>query len=248
MAFQRHQRHRMPRLLAVAAGLAIVAIGVSSVVLAPRPDRYAPTGPSRPVPPDPAAYVDISGMHADIGGDPAASSMSPVESTSPTATDGANGISFERPVAWARWQPNEHDPITDGPLIYLSTDPLLAACATAADTAPNPPDGQGRACDWPLTSLSSNGVFVSWVNTRLLEPLPSTGEVLPMSGASARLQIERPGSCGQIGGDETVSVLVPIGQPTPLSNLAVVACLRGPDVALAEAQLRAMLVSATVER
>jgi hypothetical protein len=194
------------------------------------------------------AYVDISGMQADLGGDAAAPSRSPIESTSLTVTDAAHGISFERPVTWTRWQPNEHDPINDGPLIYLSTDPLLPACATAADATPNPPGAQGWACDWPLTSLSSNGVFVNWLNKRLLESMPSAGEVLLMNGESARLQIERPGSCAQIGGDETISVLVPIGQPTPLSNVAVVACLRGPDVATAAAQLRALLASARVQR
>lgn len=78
-------------------------------------------------------------------------------SVATTVADSANGISFERPNTWTRWQPNQHNPINDGPLIYLSTDPLLAACATATDTTANPPDAQGRACAWPLTSLSANG-------------------------------------------------------------------------------------------
>ena len=162
--------------------------------------------------------------------------------------DFADGISFERPSAWTRWQPNDHDPINDGPWAYLSTDPLLAACATRPPAAPNPPDARGRACDWPLASLSPNGVLVSWINTRILLPLPTAGDVVDLGGEHARLQLARPGSCAAVGADETLSVLVPIGQPTPLSNLAVVACLRGPDLATAEAQVRAMLASATVER
>ena len=104
------------------------------------------------------------------------------------------------------------------------------------------------ACAWPLRSLSPNGVLVSWVNGRTLAPLPTSGEVLSMNGDSTRLQIERPGACQAIGADETFSVLVPIGQPTPLSNVAVVGCLRRPDLATAEAQVRAMLASATVVR
>jgi hypothetical protein len=104
------------------------------------------------------------------------------------------------------------------------------------------------ACDWPLASLSPNGVLVSWVNNRIVAPLPTAGEVLPVNGESTRLQIERPGACQTIGADETLSVLVPIGQPTPLSNIAVVACMRGPDLATAEAEFRAMLASATVTR
>ena len=69
-----------------------------------------------------------------------------------------------------------------------------------------------------------------------------------MNGDKARLQIARPGTCRAIGADETISVLVPIGQPNPWSNIAVVGCLRGPDLATAEAQVRAMLASATVGR
>jgi hypothetical protein len=57
--------------------------------------------------------------------------------------------------------------------------------------------------------------------------------------------MERPGSCGQIGADETVTVAIPIGQPTPLSNISVYACLRGPELSSAEAEVKAMLRSAT---
>jgi hypothetical protein len=173
-----------------------------------------------------------------------APSKSPSVAT--TVADSANGISFERPTSWTRWRPNQHDPINDGPLIYLSTDPLLAACATATDTTANPPDTQGRACAWPISSLSEDGVFVNWVTSRILVPRPNAGEVIAMNGERGRLQTERPGSCAEIGADETISVWVPIGQPTPLSNVWVVACLRGPDMATAEGQVRAMLASAVL--
>ena len=179
---------------------------------------------------------------------PSSASPTVLASVATTVTDAANGISFQRPATWTRWQPNQSNPINGGPLIYLSTDPLLPTCATAPEASPNPPDARGMACEWPLTSLLPNVVFASWVNRRILAPLPTAGEVIPMNGETARLQIERPGSCGVIGADETISVLVPIGQPTPLSNVAVVACLRGPDLATTEAQVRTMLASATVRR
>jgi hypothetical protein len=109
-----------------------------------------------------------------------------------------------------------------------------------------PPDGQGRACAWPITELGSNGVLVIWLTTRVLQPLPSTGETIEVDGATAHLQITRPGGCGVMKADETIDVLVPMSQPTPISNIAVVACLRGPDLATAEAKVRTMLRSATV--
>lgn len=134
--------------------------------------------------------------------------------------------------------------MSSGPLIYLSTDPLLTTCAVAPWETPNPPDAQGYACTAPLASLGPEGVLVTWYTTRVLQPLPSAGEPIEVNGAEGRLQVERPGGCSAIGAAETINLLVPLYQPTPLSNIGVEACLRGPDLAEAEAQVRAMLVSA----
>jgi hypothetical protein len=175
---------------------------------------------------------------------PALLSASP--SAAAVVTDTANGISFDRPASWTRWLPNAHDPINDGPLIYLSTDAMLPTCATTPQESPNPADSRGRACDWPLGELAPNGVLVTWLTTRILAPLPSSGDAVEVNGATGRLEIEKPGPCSAVGADETLDVLVPIGQPKPWSNIAMVACLRGPDLADAEAQVRAMLASAMV--
>lgn len=136
--------------------------------------------------------------------------------------------------------------MNDGPLIYLSTDPLLPTCATTPQATPNPADARGLACDWPLGELAPNGVLVNWLTTRILVALPSAGDAVKVNGATGRLQIEKPGSCAAVGADETLYVLVPIGHPKPWSNIAVLACLRGPDLATSEAQVRAMLASAKV--
>jgi len=181
----------------------------------------------------------------------------PMPSLTPEASpvaDSVDGISFERPVSWTRKQPNVFDPINDGPLIYLSTDPLLPECATALGQPRNAPDSQGRACDRPLTSLSPNGVLVTWESTRILEPItdpnrdPTASPLITIDGIDTALHVAFPGTCVAIGGDETITTTIPIGQPTPVTNLAVVACLRGPDIGTAESQLRAMLESTTVRR
>lgn len=158
--------------------------------------------------------------------------------------DSANGFSFDRPLNWQRWQPNQHDPATSGPLLYLSTDDLLPNCAAAPGASPNPPDGQGYACTWPLRELERDSVLVVVYTTRILVPLPTSGgNQIHVNGASAQLQIAKPGGCGAIGADETLDVMLPIGQPTPLSNIGLMACLRGPNLALSEAQVGAMLAS-----
>src|SRR5690349_10274918 len=40
-------------------------------------------------------------------------------------------VSFERPAAWPASLPNDHDPINDGPLAYVSSGPLDAGCAVS---------------------------------------------------------------------------------------------------------------------
>jgi hypothetical protein len=159
-------------------------------------------------------------------------------------TDSGMGFTFERPRSWQPWQPNEHDAMTSGPLLYLSTDDLLPSCAVAPDATPNPPDEQGDACTWPLTDLQPGGVLVTGYTTRLLVPLPTSGgKQIEVGGVSAQLTRAKPGECGAIGADETLDVMLPIGQPTSLSNIGVMACLRGPNLTLAESQLEAMLAS-----
>jgi hypothetical protein len=162
-----------------------------------------------------------------------------------TLTSAAGGMTFERPSTWVPWQQNLHAPFTNGPLLYLSTDPLLSACAVAMGAKPNPPDSAGQACQWPLTTLSAGGVLVEWINDRILTPLPTTGEAITMNGSTARIQTALPGSCATIGADVTLVVLVPTSVSATMSNLSVIACLRGPDLGASEAQVRAMLESAT---
>jgi hypothetical protein len=222
-----------------------------------------------PVPPPPTSppcwsqpgirSVVLDGATGEVisqsfSGPPASASQQPEPTTAPPTppptlawvVDQSSGISFERPSNWARWQPNHHNPINDGPLIYLSSEPLLPDCAVAPSATPNPPDAQGRACDWPLASLAPNGVLITWLTTRILQPLPTAGEVVDVNATTAHLQVDKPGGCVAVGADETLELLVPIGQPTPESNIAMVACLRGPDLATSEAQVRAMLASARV--
>lgn len=199
--------------------LAMVAIACATSATVPTPTGYAGTPP---------AGANQSPSAADV------------------VNDAADGISFVRPASWSRSVPNAHDPDNDGPLIYLSTEPLLAACAAPVGSSPNPADSRGLACEWPLHELGSDGVLVTWLTTRILVPLPSAGEPIDVNQASARMERTAPGTCGAIGGDETLYVAVPIGQPKPWTNVAVLACLRGPDLAAAEAEVLAMLESARV--
>ena len=165
-----------------------------------------------------------------------------------TALECSHGIAFERPETWEMWQPNVFDwAAGGGPLIYLSNDPLRPTCAVGPDASPNPPDDQGFACDWPIDALGPHGVLVTWATGRVLQPIPTKGEPIEIDDQPVRIRVDKPGACRAVAADETIDVLIPIGQPTPLSNLGVFACLRGPDLATAEAQFRAMLRSTDVQ-
>jgi hypothetical protein len=177
---------------------------------------------------------------------PSTSAPSASPSPSDTVLESIGGISFDRPATWTMWRPNQFDRAVGGPLIYLSTDSLRPTCAVTPQASPHPPDFEGDPCTWPLGALGPNGVLVTWVNTRILQTLPEEGEAIVVNSVPTRLRVDRPGPCKAVEADETIDLLVPIGQPTPLSNLTIYACLRGPNLAAAEAQLRAMLRSTTV--
>src|SRR5450759_2132698 len=117
--------------------LAFAAVWLTACAPAPTPSATPAASPSAPSSASPSSSAAVATAVADA----------------------ANGISFQRPATWTRWQPNQSNPINGGPLIYLSTDSLLPTCATAPQASPNPPDAQGMACAWPLTSLSPNGVL-----------------------------------------------------------------------------------------
>ena len=68
------------------------------------------------------------------------------------------------------------------------------------------------------------------------------GEKLRVDGRVARLSVQRPGRCGGVGADETISVA--IARPLAGNWTQVDACLRGPKLAPLEQQVRALLASA----
>jgi hypothetical protein len=150
-------------------------------------------------------------------------------------------MTFVRPSNWQRWQPNDHDPMTSGPLLYLSTDPLLPDCAVGPDEPPNPPDANGFACQWPLGELEAGGVLVTAYTSRLMEPMPTEGQPITINGEAAHLVVETPGACGEVGADVTVYAAVPMGQRQPVSNIAMIVCLRAPTLELTRSQAEAFL-------
>src|SRR5689334_4529550 len=133
---------------AVCVGLLAVLVGACAATPSPEPTNRAPSEPNQSA----SAPVEVS--------EP--------PSTSAVVHDGASGVTFDRPGSWDVWRPNDHSPMTGGPLVYVSTEPLLPACAVAPSASPNPPDANGSACSWPLDELPPGGVLATWMNSRIL--------------------------------------------------------------------------------
>jgi hypothetical protein len=73
------------------------------------------------------------------------------------------------------------------------------------------------------------------------------GKPTRIGARPAKLDV-RPGSpdssCAQVGGDESIIATIELA---PASSMVMTACLRGPGLAGSEAQVRAMLSSATIQ-
>jgi len=148
-------------------------------------------------------------------------------------------VTFRYPAAWASssWTKQE---LHFDPMVYLSTEQAQHdPCRTSASAT-----GKTVSCGWPIKRLASNGVLVQWENRGSPGVRVATfpGEKLRVDGRVARLSVQRPGRCGGVGADETISVA--IARPLAGNWTQVDACLRGPKLAPLEQQVRALLASA----
>jgi hypothetical protein len=125
-------------------------------------------------------------------------------------------VSFQYPNAWRV----HHWPIPSPTIKYiawLSNVPLHDPCIRRRT---------GIECTRPIKLLPPRGVLLTWL-----------AYVLPRAdSARSGISITRPGSCGQVGADETVS--------RRYHGYFVEACIRGPDVARTQRQVLAVLRSA----
>jgi len=149
--------------------------------------------------------------------------------------DGTIGFSYPRSWHPARW------PVMSSfsaLITFLSTDPLHDPCTRTPNMI---------ACASPLETLSPGGVLVSWSEhgfpgwTFAREP----GRVIRVGPAPAKIQFARPGNCGTLGADETITAVIPSGQD---NWYELDACLRAPGVAASARQVLAMLESARLAR
>jgi hypothetical protein len=148
-------------------------------------------------------------------------------------------LAFKYPASWAA---REYDEVSSFStlVVYLSNQPMVAPCKTtksAKSTSVN--------CGLAVEHLGRGGVLAWWS----LDSGPgwsfgkdAPGEPINVGGHRARLSMSMTPQCGRIGADAAIQVVVEPPQ-VPDNWFQLDACIRGPGVSTAEAQVRALLAS-----
>jgi hypothetical protein len=149
-------------------------------------------------------------------------------------------VTFKYPTAWSPsvWQA-PRQMLHFHPMVFLSTQATHDPCRTSSSAG----GGTSIACGWPIDHLAPGGVVVRWENRgspdASLANFPGTS--IDVGGRRAKLSTQRPGSCGGLSADAAISVA--IARPMESNWTAFEACLRGPNLAAHERQVRALLDS-----
>ena len=173
---------------------------------------------------------------------PTAAGTSPQEPTStidPRVT--LDGLHFVLP-AELKYQAAGTPPPTVGETVlgYYATVPIAAPCRITASSI---------SCSLPLATLPAGAMLVSWGNVaipKLLGQPDVEGPNTTIGGQVAKLATERPGSCGDIGADETITA--EITRPAaPGNHYEMRACIREPNAAVNADLVSTMLASVAVD-
>ena len=153
-------------------------------------------------------------------------SASPIASPSPSLTvsvitEQVGLLTVTHPVAWRLVAGPKGIPNRPIPLFYLSDAPLtVRPCPT-----PDPKSGEFQGCPEPLAVHPSGGVLVT-VDPNLGLPAMNPPHVAVRTATKP---------CDAVGGDAEMWSAV--------GGTVLRACLRGPDLAAHEAEIRAVIAS-----
>jgi hypothetical protein len=153
---------------------------------------------------------------------PASPSATPAASaTPPLVTEQMGHLTVTHPRTWRAVAGPSVVANRPVPLFYLSNAPLTVVPCHTPDTK----TGVFEGCPDPISELPADGVLVT-IN-------PNLG-ILALN--PPRVSVETAsGSCRSIGGETQMSSVV--------WSTVVTACLRGPDIAASEAQVRGVISS-----
>jgi len=152
---------------------------------------------------------------------PAPSASVPQSPIVSVITEQVGLLTVTHPVAWRLVAGPKEVPGRPIPLFYLSDAPLtVGPCPT-----PDPKSGEFQGCPEPLAALPSGGVLVI-VDPNLGLPAFNPPQVTVRTATDP---------CHAIGGD--------VEMWSAVGGTVLRACLRGPDLAAHEAEVRAVIAS-----
>jgi hypothetical protein len=152
-------------------------------------------------------------------------------------------VATHAPAGWTTYETKLGLAIPYGGPVFVANQPFPDPCAGSTQ--------QDIQCFPfpPPVELQPGGVIVGFDYSRQLMGVPfpppiGAGDVIILNGFRTKVLHETPGSCGPLGADETVTVVIPsIADWT--GRTTVEACLRGPNLAQNEAKLLQMIQAAT---
>lgn len=149
-------------------------------------------------------------------------------------TFNGGGLSFNFPASWT---PHRYEWLSTmrSVIVYLSNEALHDPCQSS---------GSPTTCGQPIDRLGPDGVLVTWTENgnpawNFKTFRQGEGRRTTVGGRPARVLVKTSvRTCGPIHADESIEVVIPNGR---YNWYEMDACIQGPDVATAEAQVRAML-------
>ena len=132
-----------------------------------------------------------------------------------------DGIQFAFRPAELKHQAAGTPPPTVGENVlgYYATVPITAPCQITATLT---------SCSLPLTTLPSGAMLVSWSHLAIPGQTDVEGANTTIGGQAAKLTTERPGSCEDIGADETIAAEIAY-TAAPGNHYEMRACIREPN-------------------
>jgi hypothetical protein len=151
---------------------------------------------------------------------------------------GANWVTFTYPSGWEARQYLEDQRGFSQAIVFVASQTLHDPCTTT---------NSSKVCEnYAAGRLDINGVYLEWsygydggAPVHRGRQVTNPGSPIKVGGRAATMDIQRPGTCASIGGDESIAVYVGPGS----SGWLMQACLRGPDLERSYSQVLALLNS-----
>jgi hypothetical protein len=142
-------------------------------------------------------------------------------------------FSFDYPAAWHSAAPGVQGRAIR-PVVYLSTGTAYNPCVTTTS---------GQSCGIPDKQLEPDGVAVTWSANGVMGwgRASQPGASATIAGRPAKVNVQQSGACADMGGDLSVTAVIALAAESNWVEMD--ACLRGPDLTAAQADVARMLDS-----